>query len=188
MKKHKGKREEPSTAIQLAAAMQALGLYNGQNTEEEHQAEAARIGGEAYHHMLLVNALLGGVETEALHADSSGVEFDQMQAAHQQALKTAGAKDTPEKLMNFLRWRTLRIAGPLRQIAQNEEAGPVPLAAAHAAEALQLLLSVSASGQNLTQADPCQMAADLKSARESLTNSLANLDIMLELIEQIDTL
>ena len=188
MKKYKGKKEEPSTVIQLAAAMQALGLYHGQNTEEEHQAEAARMGGEAYHHLLLVNALLGGVETEALHADASGVTFDQMQAAHQQALKTAGAKDTPEKLMNFLRWRTLRVAGPLRQIAQNEEAGPVPLAAAHAAEALQLLLSACASGQNMAQANPFQMAADLKSARESLTNSLANLDIMLGLIEQIENL
>ncbi len=188
MKEYKGKKEEPSTVIQLAAAMQALGLYNGQNIEEEHQAEAARIGGEAYHHMLLVNALLGGVETEALHADSSGVNFEQMQAAHQQALKTAGAEDTPEKLMNFLRWRTLRVAGPLRQIAQNEEAGPVPLAAAHAAEALQLLLSACASGQNIAQVSPFQMAADLKSARESLTNSLANLDIMLGLIEQIENL
>ena len=187
MKKYKGKKEEPSTVIQLAAAMQALGLYNGQNTEEEHQAEAARIGGEAYH-LLLVNALLGGVETEALYADSLGVKFDQMQAAHQQALKTAGAEDTPEKLLNFLRWRTLRVAGPLRQIAQNEEAGPVPLAAAHAAEALQLLLSACASGQNMAQANPFQMAADLKSARESLTYSLANLDIMLGLIEQIENL
>ena len=187
MKKYKGKKEEPSTVIQLASAMQALGLYNGQNTEEEHQAEAARIGGEAYH-LFLVNALLGGVETEALYADSLGVKFDQMQAAHQQALKTAGAEDTPEKLMNFLRWRTLRVAGPLRQIAQNEEAGPVPLAAAHAAEGLQLLLSACASGQNLAQANPFQMATDLKSARESLTNSLANLDIMLGLIEQIENL
>ena len=181
-------QERTFSTLILELELLSLGLYNGQNTEEEHQAEAARIGGEAYHHMLLANALLGGVESEALHADSSGVNFDQMQAAHQQALKTAGAKDTPEKLMNFLRWRTLRIAGPLRQIAQNEEAGPVPLAAAHAAEALQLLLNACASGQNIVQANPFQMAADLKSARESLTNSLANLDIMLELIEQVDTL
>ncbi len=188
MKKHKDRKEEPSTVIQLAAAMQALGLYDGQNTAEEHQAEAARMGGDAYYQMLLVNALLGAVETEAMHADSSGVTFDQMLAAHQQALQTAGAEDTPGKLMGFLRWRTLRVAGPLRQIAQNEAAGPVPLAAAHAAEALQLLLSACAAGQNLAQANPFQMTADLKSARESLTNSLANLDIMLGLIEQVENL
>ena len=188
MKNYKSKKEEPLTVIQLAAAMQALGLYDGQNTKEEHQTEAARIGDEAYYHMLLVNALLGAVETEALHTDSVGVTSEQMHTAHQQALKTAGAEDTPEKLLSFLRWRTLRVAGPLRQIAQNEEAGPVPLAAAHAAEALQLLLSACASGQNIAQANPSQMAAELKSARKSLTNSLANLDIMLLLIEQIENL
>ena len=188
MKKYKDKREEPSTVIQLAAAMQALGLYDGQNTAEEHQAEAARVGGEAYYQMLLVNALLGGVETEALHADSLGVNVGQIQAAHQQALKTAGAEETPEKLMGFLRWRTLRVAGQLSQIAQNEAVGPVPLAAAHAATGLQLLLSACASGQNMAQANPFEMAADLKSARESLTNSLANLDIMLRLIEQVENL
>ena len=188
MNKYKDRKETPSTVIQLAAAMQALGLYNGQNTEAEHRAEASRIGGDTYYHMLLVNALLGGVETEALHADSSGVKSEQMQAAHQQALTTAGADDTTEKLMNFLRWRTLRVSGPLRQIAQNEEVGPIPLAAAHAAEALQLMLGTSASGQNLAQADPFQMTADLKAARESLVNSLTNLDIMLGLIDQVENL
>ena len=188
MKKRKDRKETPSTVVQLAAAMQALGLYSGQNTEMEHRAEAARLGGETYYHMLLVNALLGGVEAEALQADSSGVKSDQMLAAHQQALRTAGAEDTPEKLMNFLRWRTLRVGGPLRQLAQNREAGPIPLAAAHATEALQLMLSVCASGQNPAQADPVQMTADLRAARESLVNSLANLDIMLGLIEQVENL
>ncbi len=188
MKKYQDKKETPSTVIQLAAAMQALGLYSGQNTEAEHQAEAAQIGGDTYYHMLLVNALLGGVEAEALQADSSGVKPGQMQAAHQQALTTAGVEDTPEKLMNFLRWRTLRVGGSLRQIAQNKEAGPIPLSAAHAAEALQLLLSACASGQNLAQADPFQMAADLRAARESLVYSLANLDIMLGLIDQVENL
>jgi len=188
MKKRKNKKETPSTVIQIATAMQALGLYNGQNTEAEHRAEADRLGDDTYYHMLLVNALLGGVESEALLADSSGVQFDQMMAAHQQALTTSGAEDTPEKLMNFLRWRTLRVGGPLRQISQNREAGPVPLAAAHAAEALQRMLSVTASGQNLAQFDPHQMTADLKAARDSLVSSLANLDIMLDLINQVEDL
>jgi len=188
MKKRKHEKDTPSTVIQIATAMQALGLYGGKNTEAEHRAEAARLGSDTYYHMLLVNALLGAVEAEALHADSSGVEFDKLGAAHEQALQTAGAKDTPEKLLRFLRWRTLRVAGPLRQIAQNREAGPIPLAAAHAAEALQHMLSVTASGQNLAEFDPHQMTNDLKVARESLVNSLANLDIMLELISQIGDL
>lgn len=188
MKKRKNRKETPSTTIQIANAMQALGLYSGQNTEAEHQAEAARLGSDSYYYMLLVNALLGAVEAEALHADSSGVTFDQLGAAHDQALQTAGAKDTPQKLLSFLRWRTLRVSGPLRQIAQNKEAGPIPLAAAHAAEALQQMLSVTASGQNLAQFDPKQMTDDLKAARESLVNSLANLDMMLNLINQIENL
>jgi hypothetical protein len=111
---------------------------------------------------------------------------DQLGAAHDQALQTAGAKDTPEKLLNFLRWRTLRVSGPLRQIAQNREAGPIPLAAAHAAEALQQMLNVTASGQNLAQFDPSQMTSDLKAARESLARALSNLDIMLDLINKIE--
>ena len=188
MTKRKDRKEDPSTVIQLASAMQALGLYSGQNTKEEHQAEAARLGGDKYYHMRLVNALLGAVETEALHADSSGVTVEQMGAAHDQALQTAGAKDTPGKLLSFLRWRTLRVSGPLRQMAQNKEAGPIPLAAAHAAEALQRMLNVTASGQNLAQFDPKQMTDDLKAARESLANSLTNLDIMLDLIDQIGNL
>jgi hypothetical protein len=188
MTKRKDRKEDPSTVIQLASAMQALGLYSGQNTKEEHQAEAARLGGDKYYHMRLVNALLGAVETEALHADSSGVTVDQMGAAHDQALQTAGAKDTPGKLLRFLRWRTLRVSGPLRQMAQNKEAGPIPVAAAHAAEALQRMLSVTASGQNLAQFDPQQMSDDLQAARQSLADSLANLDIMLGLIDQIGNL
>jgi hypothetical protein len=187
-RKKKKRKETPSTMTQIAAAMKALGLYEGENTEAEHQAEAARLGSETYYYMLLVNALLGAVEGEALHADSSGVPGDQLGAAHDQALQTAGAKDNPAKLLGFLRWRTLRVSGPLRQIAQNHEAGPIPLAAAHAADALQRMLSVTASGQNLAQFDPKQMTDDLKAARESLADSLANLDIMLGLIDQIGKL
>ena len=53
----------------------------------------------------------------------------------------------PEKLAEFLRWQALRVRGPLRQIAQDPSTGPVPLAAAHAADGLQRLLGVIAAGQ-----------------------------------------
>ena len=185
MKKHNTRKENPSTVTQIAAAMQALGLYEGENTPEEHQAEAKRLGDENYYHTMLVNALLGAVETEALHADSSGMTHEQMAFAHQQALQTAGASDTPVKLLQFLRWRTLRVSGPIRQIAQNHEAGPIPLAAAHAAEALQLMLEVIAEGQTLAHADPHKMTADLKAAREALVRSIGNLDILLDLLGQV---
>jgi len=189
MKKIKDrKKETPSTAEQLAAAMAALGIYAGENTEAEHQAEAKRLGSEKYYLMMLANALLGSVEVEAMLADGSGVKVEQMDAAHRQALVTAGVEDNPNKLMNFLRWRMLRVGGPLRKIAQNREVGPLPLSAAHAAEALQLILGICASGQNQELADPVQMLADLRAARKSLSDSLANLDIMLKMVAQVEQL
>lgn len=30
--------------------------------------------------------------------------------------------------MQFLRWQTLRVAGPLRELAQDPATGPIPLA------------------------------------------------------------
>lgn len=136
--------------------------------------------------MMLANALLGILETDAVLADNSGVTTEQMLSAHRQALVSAGVADDPNKLMSFLRWRTLRVEGQLRIIAQNREVGPLPLSAAHAAEALQLILSICASGQDLAHADLSQMTADLRSARESLGYSLANLDLMIGLVEQVE--
>lgn len=185
-KSNNGPKETPLTIDQLAAAMQALGFYSGENTEEEHQAEAARLGSQTYYRMMLVNALLGIIETDAVLADHSGMTMEQMVSAHRQALVSAGVADDPNKLMSFLRWRTLRVGGQLRIIAQNEEVGPLPLSAAHAAEALQLILGICASGQDLAQADLAQMITDLRSARESLSYSLANLDLMIGLVEQVE--
>lgn len=51
-----------------------------------------------------------------------------------QQLAHGWSRRQPHKRIRFLRWQALRVAGPLRQIAQNVEAGPIPLAAAHAAE------------------------------------------------------
>ncbi len=189
MKKIKDRREDkPSTVKQLAAAMTALGKYSGENSAEEHAAEAERLGGMKAYQMLLANALLGIVETDAMFADGAGVTTEQMQAAHQQALKSAGAEDDSGKLLQFLRWRTLRVEGPLREIAQNEEVGPLPLAAAHAAEGLQLILGVCAAGQNVGAAEPAALTADLKAARASLTNGVANIDSMLQLLAQVEDL
>ena len=185
MKKIKDRLDDtPSTVKQLAAAMTALGQYTGENTDAEHTAEAARLGGENVYRMRLVNALLGIVEGDALLADSSGVSVEQMKAAYRQALISAGVEGHPGKLLRFLRWRTLRVEEPLREMAQNEEVGPLPLAAAHAAEGLQLLLGICAAGQDLETASPLEMTADLKAAREALANAIANLDIMLKLLAQ----
>jgi hypothetical protein len=133
--------DTPATVTQLAAALAALSHYEGTNSATEHAWEAARLGGKSYYRLLLVNALLGHAEGEAVHADGTGVPADQVLAAHRQALAAVGALDDPAKLLGFLRWRTLRIAGPLRESAQDPTTGPVVLAAAHAAEGLQQLLA-----------------------------------------------
>ncbi len=88
-----------------------------------------------------------------------------------------------------MRWQTLRVGGPLREIAQNVEAGPIPLAAAHAAEGLQKLLSVIADSQNVTPDDVDRLAdpvtAELRAARESLSNIISNVDILLNLLDVV---
>jgi hypothetical protein len=189
MKNIKGQQEDkPFTARQLADAMAALGKYTGENTDAEHTAETARLGGMKTYRMHLSNALLGIVEVDAMLADSSGVSVEQMEMAYRQALISAGVEGHSGKLLNFLRWRTLRVEGPLREIAQNEEVGPLPQAAAHASEGLQLLLGVCAAGQNPEQVEPGEMITDLKAARLALTNAVANIDIMLRLLAQANDL
>jgi hypothetical protein len=188
MKIKNRRNDSPATVTQLAAAMQALGRYTGDNSEAEHTAEAKRLGSAAYYRMLLANALLGIVETEAMLADGSGVTAEQMHAAHRQARMSAGAESDPAKLFGFLRWRTLWVEGPLREIAQNVEVGPVPLAAAHAAEGLQRLLEVCAAGQHPQTASPSALKTDLQLAREALTNAVVNIDIMLRLINAAEKL
>ncbi len=182
--------DAPATVTQLAAAMTALGRYKGANTSAEHAAEAARVGSKLYYRMLLANALLGLVEVEAMLCDSAGDVSDaQARVAHGQALTSAGADDDPTKLIGFLRWRTLRVEGPLREMAHNVGVGPIPLAAAHAAEGLQRLLGVAAAGQQPNSgAAPAALKAELTIAREACTNAVANIDIMLRLLQQAEDL
>lgn len=182
------KKDTSSTVTQLAAAMAALGMYTGKNSEAEHAVEAKRLGSVDYYRMLLVNALLGMVETEAMLADSGRVSHEQMRSAHRQARVYAGAEENTSKLLGFLRWQTLRVEGPLREIAQDAATGPLPLAAAHAAEGLQLLLGVCMQGQDLEHASPTTMTTELIAAREALTNAVANIDSMLQLVAEVEDL
>ena len=177
-----------ATVAQLAAALAALGQYEGTNSDTEHAREAARLGGEGYYRALLVNALLGHAEGEALHVDGAGIPADQVRAAQRQALAALGALDDPAQLLGVLRWRALRIAGPLRESAQDPTTGPVVLAAAHTAEGLQQLLAVCEAGQNPSSASPAALTTDLQAARDALTHALTNIDIMLRLVRQAEDL
>ena len=173
----------------LAAAMAALGLYHGANTPAEHAAEASRLGGDDAYRARLANALLGAAQTEALLNEAIPITLEARAAVYEQQLITAGVADSPTKRLHFLRWQTLRVAGPLREIAQNVEAGPIPFAAAYAAEGLQQLLSVIADSQNVTPDDVDRLAGpvtgELRAARESLANAISNIDILLKLLDVV---
>ncbi|MFD8531255.1 DUF6245 family protein [Streptosporangium canum] len=58
--------DEPASAVQLGAAMAALGLYGGTNTAAEHASEAARPGADGPYRMRPARALLGAVQAGAM--------------------------------------------------------------------------------------------------------------------------
>lgn len=178
--------EEPATVEQVAAAMDALGFYVGPNDPGEHAA--LRLGRADAYRMRLVNALLGAVQTEALLAETIEVDGERRAAAYRQQLVIAGVEEDPDKLMEFLRWQVLRATTPLREIARRPEAGPIPLAAAHAAEGLQSLLAVVAGGQQPTAADVDALVANLEAARSSLLDAVANVDILRRMLALADDL
>jgi Family of unknown function (DUF6245) len=90
--------------------------------------------------------------------------------------------------LELIRWQVLR-STPLRQMAQNRQVGPIPLAAAHAAEALQLLLGVIAASQDtVATGDVTTLAAQtshLRTAREAMSNALANTDLLLDMLRSV---
>ncbi len=62
------------------------------------------------------------------------------------------------------------------------------LAAAHAAEGLQQLLALCAAGQEPLSVSPEALLMDLQAARDALTDALANIDIMLRLVQRAEDL
>ena len=175
---------------QVAAAMAALGAYTGNNASAEHAAEAARLGGADAYRVRLVNALLGVVQAQAVLADAVPLDEQARDAAWEEHLRSAGAgPDEVAARLGLIRWQVLRSATPLRQMAQNRQVGPIPLAAAHAAEALQVLLEVIAVGQEaVATGDVTALAAQtsqLRTAREALSNALASTDLLLDMLRSV---
>ena len=188
----KTQRQEhtPASVEQVAAAMAALGAYTGNNTSAEHAAEAARLGGADAYRVRLVNALLGVVQAQAVLADAVPLDEQARDAAWEEHLRSAGAgPDEVAARLELIRWQVLRSATPLRQMARNRQAGPIPLAAAHAAEALQVLLGVIAASQNaVATGDVTTLAAhtsQLRTAREAMSNAPANTDLLLNILRSV---
>jgi len=76
------------TATQLAAALAALGHYEGTNSKAEHAREAARLGGEGYYRLLLAKALLG-------HAEAALGPHSRARFAHAIDARRGGRAATP---------------------------------------------------------------------------------------------
>jgi hypothetical protein len=167
----------------------ALGCYDGSNTAAEHAAEAARLGGADAYRVRLVNALLGAVQTQAMLADAVDLDDEARHVAWREQLTSAGAFDDPVVRVGFIRWQVLRAGMPLRLIAQNPETGPIPVAAAHAAEGLHVLLGViGASYQAVAAGDVETLAAQaglLRAARDSLQTAIDNTDILLDMLKSV---
>ena len=91
--------------------------------------------------------------------------------------------------LELIRWQVLRSATPLWQMAQNRQVGPIPLVAAHAAEALQVLLGVIAASQNAVAAgDVTTLAAQtsqLRTAHEAMSNALVNTDLLFNMLRSV---
>jgi hypothetical protein len=190
MSEQKARDEAPATVGQVAAALAALGLYSGENTPEEHAVEAARLGGADAYRVRLVNALLGVVQAEAVMADAVPLGEDARHVAWEEQLTAAGAGlDDPVRRVEFIRWQVLRAGTPLRLMAQNQGAGPIPLAAAHAAAGLHLLLGVIAAGQDAVATGDADtltaQAGQLRAAREALTNAIGNTDLLLNMLKSV---
>jgi Family of unknown function (DUF6245) len=188
----KTQRQEhtPASVKQVAAAMAALGAYTGSNTSAEHAAEATRLGGADAYRVRLVNALLGVVQAQAVLADAVPLDEQARDAAWEEHLRSAGAgPDEVAARLELIRWQVLRSATPLRQMARNRQVGPIPLAAAHAAEALQVLLGVIAASQDaVATGDVTTLAAQtsqLRTAREAMSNALANTDLLLNMLRSV---
>ena len=189
MRRPSSPEDTPATVQQLATAMTALGMYHGANTREEHDAEAARLGGQDAYRVRMVNALLGVVQTEAMLAETVKLSEDARQAAWEQQLDSAGAGDDPAKRIGFIQWQVLRAGIPLRLIAQNQQVGPIPVAAAHAVDGLQAMLGVISRSQTaVAEGDIDTLTAlgpELRKARESLDLAIQNVDILLDMLGSV---
>ncbi|MDP9868669.1 hypothetical protein J2S55_007935 [Streptosporangium brasiliense] len=76
----------------------------------------------------------------------------------------------------------LRGAGPLKIIAQDPSTGPIPLAAAHAAEGLQKLLGIAGTGQVPDVEAVKEGVTEMRAARQCLVDAIDNVDILLKML------
>ncbi|HEY1296598.1 MAG TPA: DUF6245 family protein [Chloroflexota bacterium] len=110
-------------AEQLLLRWLRSGCTAGTNTPGEQAAEARRLGGANEYQGPASQCVIGAVQTEALLADSLTISPEARHSAYEQRLDTAEAADDPTKRIHFLRWQSLRVAGPLGEMPRRRRLG-----------------------------------------------------------------
>ncbi|GAA0564613.1 hypothetical protein GCM10010172_55030 [Paractinoplanes ferrugineus] len=168
---HGGKAED---VRRLGAALHALGIDEdppGSVTEQR---------------AWMASVLLGAAQAEAIEADRVRLSREARFALWQRQLAAA----EPVSRAELVLWQVRRACVPLPALARENRTDPIPLAAAHAGEALQTLVEVGVATRGAVAAgDVGTLAAQaerLREARKQLRAALDNTDLMLDLLGSVD--
>ncbi len=193
-----GEEHEPASAAQLAGAIAALGLWSGDPSDCDHDAEARRLGGPLAYRAHLANWLLGAVQSALIDLEGERLERDDWLAALAQEVAVAVRDGDDRALFGLLRWQTLRLGWRLRELAARERSGPIVLAAAHTAEALQrqlgllelgpLLRDTLAGEADVEEEQLLGLPGELGLACEALAAAGANLALIAGLLDDAQQL
>ncbi len=142
---------EPASAEQLAGAIAALGLWSGDPSACDHDAEAQRLGGPLAYRAHLANWLLGVTQSALIDIEGERLQRDDWLAALAHEVAVAVREGNHRALFGLLRWQALRLGWRLRELAARERSGPIVLGAAHTTEALQRQLGLLELGPLLRE-------------------------------------
>jgi hypothetical protein len=184
---------EPASAEQLAGAIAALGLWSGDPSACDHDAEAQRLGGPLAYRAHLANWLLGATQSALIDIEGERLQRDDWLAALAHEVAVAVREGDDRALFGLLRWQALRLGWRLRELAARERSGPIVLAAAHTTEALQrqlgllelgpLLRETLAGEADVDEQQLLQLPDELDRAREALAAAAANLALIAGLLD-----
>ena len=193
-----GEAHEPASAVQLAGAIAALGLWSGDPSACDHDTEARRLGGMLAYRAHLANWLLGAVQSALIDLEGERLDRDDWLAALAQEIAVAVREGDDRALFGLLRWQTLRVGWRLRELVARERSGPIVLAAARTAEALQrqlgllelgpLLRDTLAGEADVSDEQLLGLPGELDLASEALGAAAANLALIAGLLDDAQQL
>lgn len=172
-------RDDDPDLGRLGAALEALGVSAGPPdacaTVDERRA-------------WLAAALLGAAQAESMQADGGRLTRRARHATYEGQLDVGAGPDDAARL-GLVRWQVRRATGPLPALARASGADPIPLAAAQAAEGLQILLAVASATPGAVAAGDVDVlaaqAAKLRAARTALRAAADNTDVLLEMLSSV---